>query len=117
MCMHMGVQMDMHVCMHTCRVHMGMHMDICIWKVCRALAEVHGLSFSERNHEGNTPLSKAIEHRREHIVTWLLTATRAGTKRTTGTPCTALSRLSPSPLSSRSPVSGSSPTPCEERPL
>mgnify|MGYP006089661207 CR=1 FL=1 len=45
-------------------------------EVCRALAEVHGVDFSKENLEGNTPLTKAVEHGREDIVMWLLTSGR-----------------------------------------
>lgn len=44
--------------------------------VCRLLAEEHGLDFARANHEGNTPLTKAIEHGREDVVTWLLQSGR-----------------------------------------
>jgi ankyrin repeat protein len=44
--------------------------------VCRALAEIHGVDFATANSEGNTPLTKAIEHGREPVVEWLLTSGR-----------------------------------------
>jgi len=44
--------------------------------VCRLLAEEHGLNFARVNHEGNTPLTKAIEHGREDVVIWLLESGR-----------------------------------------
>ena len=44
--------------------------------VCRLLAEEFGVDFSRPNHEGNTPLTKAIEHGREGVVRWLLSSGR-----------------------------------------
>ena len=43
---------------------------------CVALAEVYGVDFALANVEGNTPLTKAIEHGREEVVQWLLTSGR-----------------------------------------
>ena len=43
---------------------------------CQCLAEAHGVDFARRNREGNTPLTKAIEHGREDVVRWLLTSGR-----------------------------------------
>jgi ankyrin repeat protein len=48
-------------------------------ETCIALAEEYGVDFSEPNIEGNTPLTKAIEHGREPVVTWLLTSGRCET--------------------------------------
>lgn len=44
--------------------------------VCRLLADECGVDFSASNFEGNTPLTKAIEHGREDVVLWLLQAGR-----------------------------------------
>jgi ankyrin repeat protein len=44
--------------------------------VCRLLAEECGVGFSLPNHEGNTPLTKAIQHEREEVVLYLLQAGR-----------------------------------------
>ena len=43
---------------------------------CMFLAEQHGVDFAALNSEGNTPLTKAIEHGREPVVQWLLTSGR-----------------------------------------
>uniref|UniRef100_A0A7S0NRB7 Uncharacterized protein n=1 Tax=Calcidiscus leptoporus TaxID=127549 RepID=A0A7S0NRB7_9EUKA len=46
--------------------------------VCRLLAETRGVDFSAPNLEGNTPLTKAIEHQRAPVVQWLLESGRCG---------------------------------------
>ena len=44
--------------------------------MCSLLGEELGLDFTSANGQGNTPLTKAIEHRREHVVRWLLESGR-----------------------------------------
>ena len=44
--------------------------------VCSLLGEELGLDFATPNGEGNTPLTKAVEHRREDVVRWLLESGR-----------------------------------------